>query len=90
VEVNDDSNNLPSLKDDINPEYVLLELHRRVLTHNAKEAEKIVRKGSKKLIYKAGQIVLLTIPLKNRLTIEATRLPYRILTIIKGAYTLLS
>jgi hypothetical protein len=58
--------------------------------HNAKEAEKMVCKGGKKLIYKAGQIVLLAIPLKNRLTIEATRLPCRILTIIKGAYTLLS
>jgi hypothetical protein len=69
---------------------MLLELYRRVLTHNAKETEKIVHKGGEKLIYKAGQIVLLTIPLKNRLTIEATRLPYRILTIIKGAYTLLS
>jgi hypothetical protein len=50
----------------------------------------MVCKGGKKLIYKAGQIVLLAIPLKNRLTIEATRLPCRILTIIKGAYTLLS
>jgi hypothetical protein len=69
---------------------MLLKLYRRVLTHNIKEAEKIVYKGSEKLIYKAGQIILLAIPLKNRLTIEATRLPYRIFTIIKGAYTLLS
>jgi hypothetical protein len=90
VEVNNDSNDLPGLKDDINPDYMLLELHRRVLVHNAKEAEKMVCKGGKKLIYKAGQIVLLTIPLKNHLTIEATHLPCRILTIVKGAYNLLS
>ena len=50
----------------------------------------MVCKGGEKLIYKAGQIVLLAIPLKNRLIIKATRLPCRILTIIKGAYTLLS
>jgi hypothetical protein len=90
VEVDDDSNNLPGLKDDVDLDYMLLELHRRVLAHNAKEAEKMVYKGGEKLIYKAGQIVLLAIPLKNRLTVEATRLPCRILTIIKGAYTLLS
>jgi hypothetical protein len=90
VEVND-SNILPGLKDDdVNPDYMLLELYRRVLIYNAKKAEKMVYKGSEKLTYKAGQIILLAIPLKNRLTIEATRLPCRILTIVKGAYTLLS
>jgi hypothetical protein len=68
----------------------LLELHRRVFLHNAREAVKIVRKSGEKLTYEAGQIVLLTIPLKNRLSVEATRLPYRILTVVKGAYTLLS
>jgi hypothetical protein len=51
---------------------------------------KIVRKGGEKLTYKAGQIVLLAIPLKNRLSVEATRLPYCILTVVKGVYTLLS
>jgi hypothetical protein len=90
VEVNNNSNDLPGLKDDVDLDYILLELYRRVLAYNVKEAEKMVYKGGKKLIYKAGQIVLLAIPLKNRLTIEATRLPYHILTIIKGAYTLLS
>jgi hypothetical protein len=90
VEVNNDSNDLPGLEDDVDPDYVLSELYRRVLAYNAKEAEKMVRKGDEKLIYEAGQIVLLAIPLKNRLTIEATRLPFRILTIVKGAYTLLS
>jgi hypothetical protein len=55
IEVNDDSNVLPGLKDDdVDPDYVLSELHRRVLTHNTKEAEKIVRKGGEKLTYKAG------------------------------------
>jgi hypothetical protein len=58
--------------------------------HNTKKTEKIVCKSSEKLIYKAGQIVLLMIPLKNHLTIEATHLPYHILTIVKGAYALLS
>jgi hypothetical protein len=90
MKVDNDSNNLPGLKDNINPDYMLLELHRQVLAYNAKEAKKIVYKGGEKLIYKAEQIVLLAIPLKNRLTIEATRLPCRILTIVKGAYTLLS
>jgi hypothetical protein len=89
VEV-DNSNDLLSLKDDVDPDYMLLELYCWVLAYNAKEVEKMVCKGSKKLIYKAGQIVLLVIPLKNRLTVEATHLPCRILTIIKGAYTLLS
>jgi len=91
IEVNDDSDDLLSLKDDnVDPDYILSELHRRVFTHNAKEAEKIVRKGSEKLIYKTGQIVLFTILLKNRRTVEATCLPCRILTIVKGTYTLLS
>jgi hypothetical protein len=50
----------------------------------------MVCKGGKKLTYKVGQIVLLTIPLKNHLSVEATRLLYCILMVIKGAYTLLS
>jgi hypothetical protein len=61
-----------------------------VFLYNAKEAIKMVYKGSEKLTYKAGQTILLTIPLKNRLSVEATRLPCRILTVVKGAYTLLS
>jgi hypothetical protein len=61
-----------------------------VFLHNAKEARKLAWKGGETLAYKVDQIVLLAIPPKNRLSIEATRLPCRILTIIKGAYTLLS
>jgi hypothetical protein len=68
----------------------LLKLYRQVFLHNAREAVKIVYKGSEKLTYVVGQIVLLTIPPKNRLSAEATCLPCRILTIVKGAYTLLS
>jgi hypothetical protein len=51
---------------------------------------KIVRKSGENLTYKVGQIVLFIILLKNRLFIEATRLPCRILIVVKGAYTLLS
>jgi hypothetical protein len=69
---------------------MLLELYCRVFLYNAKEARKLARKGGENLIYKASQIVLLAIPHKNRLLVEATRLPCRILTVIKGAYTLLS
>jgi len=68
----------------------LLELYCQVFLHNAREAAKMVRKGGEKLTYKAGQIVLLAIPLKNRLSIEATRLPCCILIVVKRAYTLLS
>jgi hypothetical protein len=85
----DDSDVLPD-DDEVDPDYMLSELHRRVFLHNAKEARKLARKGGETLTYKVGQIVLFAIPPKNRLSIEATRLPYRILTVIKGAYTLLS
>jgi hypothetical protein len=84
-----DSNILPD-DNEVDPDYMLLELHRRVFLHNAKEAGKLARKGGETLAYEVGQIVLLAIPPKNRLSIEATRLPCRILTVIKGAYTLLS
>jgi hypothetical protein len=89
VEGEDSSNVLPN-DDEVDPDYMLSELHRRVFLHNAKEARKLARKGGKTLTYKVGQIVLLAIPPKNRLSIEATRLPCRILTLVKGAYTLLS
>jgi hypothetical protein len=69
---------------------MLSELHRRVFLHNAKEAGKLARKGGETLTYEVGQIVLLAIPPKNSLAVEAIRLPCRILTVIKGAYTLLS
>jgi len=68
----------------------LSKLHRRVFLYNVKEAVKIVYKSSEKLIYKTRQIVLFIILLKNRLFIKATRLPCRILIVIKSAYTLLS
>jgi hypothetical protein len=87
--VEDDSNILPD-DDEVDPDYMLSELHRRVFLHNAKEAGKLARKGGETLTYEVGQIVLLAIPPKNRLSIEATRLPCRILTVVKGAYTLLS
>jgi hypothetical protein len=61
-----------------------------VFLHNAKEAGKLAWKGGETLTYEVGQIVLLAIPPKNRLSVEATRLPCRILTVVKGAYTLLS
>ena len=70
--------------------YMLLELYRLVFLHNAKEAGKLAWKRGETLTYKVGQIVLLAISPKNRLLVEATRLPYRILTVVKGAYTLLS
>jgi hypothetical protein len=85
----DNANVLPN-DDEVDPDYILSELHRRVFLHNAKEAGKLARKRGQTLTYKVGQIVLLAIPSKNRLSIEATRLPCRILTVVKGAYTLLS
>ena len=85
----DDTDVLPD-DDEVDPDYMLSELHRRVFLHNAKEAGKLARKGGQTLTYEVGQIVLLAIPSKNRLSVEATRLPCRILTVVKGAYTLLS
>jgi hypothetical protein len=91
VEVDSDSDSdvLPD-DDEVDPDYILSELHRRVFLYNAKEAGKLARKGGETLTYKVSQIVLLTIPLKNRLSIEAARLPCHILTVVKRAYTLLS
>jgi hypothetical protein len=91
VEVNSsNSNKVLSQEDNNLINKNLLELYRQVFLHNTREAIKMVYKGGKKLTYKAGQIILLTIPLKNRLFAEATCLPCHILTIVKGAYTLLS
>ena len=94
-EVEDNTNNeaniLPKREEtNIDEDYILLELYCRVFLHNTKEAGKLAHRGGENLIYKAGQIVLLAIPHKNRLSVEATRLPCRILTVVKGAYTLLS
>ena len=89
VEGESDSNVL--LDDDkVDSDYMLLKLYRRVFLYNAKEAGKLARKGGTTLIYEVGQIVLFAILFKNRLSVEATRLPCRILTVVKGAYTLLS
>jgi hypothetical protein len=87
--VEDNSNILPNNKE-FNPNYMLLKLHRRVFLYNAKEARKLAWKGGETLTYKVGQIVLFIIPPKNRLLVEVTRLPCRILTVVKGAYILLS
>ena len=94
-EVEDNTNNkaniLPEREEtDINEDYMLLELYYWVFLYNAKKARKLAYRGGENLIYKASQIVLLAIPHKNRLLIEATRLPCRILIVIKGVYTLLS
>jgi hypothetical protein len=71
-------------------EYLLSELTRRVAVQNTINATKLATKGGANTIYSIGQIVSLAIPPKNRLLAEATRLPYRVLKITKGAYTLLS
>jgi hypothetical protein len=89
VDSDKDSDVLP-INDKVDPDYMLLELHHRVFLYNAKKARKLVRKRGKTLTYVVGQIVLLAIPPKNRLSVEATCLPCRILTVVKGAYTLLS
>jgi hypothetical protein len=58
-EVEDNTNNeadiLPKREEtNINEDYILLELYRRVFLHNAKEARKLARRGGENLIYKAG------------------------------------
>ena len=73
-----------------NKEYLLSKLTRRVIGQNTINATKITAKGGANRTYSIGQIVSLAIPPKNRLSAEATRLPYRVLKITKGAYTLLS
>ena len=88
---NDEADILPEREEtNINEDYILSELHRRMFLYNVKKAGKLVCKRGENLIYKAGQIVLFTIPHKNRLLIKATRLPYGILTVIKSAYILFS
>ena len=53
VEGEDSSNVLPN-DDEVDPDYMLSELHRRVFLHNAKEARKLARKGGETLTYKVG------------------------------------
>jgi hypothetical protein len=83
----DDSNNIVVFD---NKEYLLLELTRRVIAQNTINATKLAAKGGANITYSIGQIVSLVILPKNRLLAEATRLPYRVLKITNGAYTLLS
>jgi len=56
VDLDDDANdtNILPYDDDIDPDYMLSELHRRVFLHNAKEAGKVARRGGQKLTYKVG------------------------------------
>jgi hypothetical protein len=56
---------------------------------NIRVIEKIVAKGGPKTTFTIGQFVTLAIPLKNRLSTEACRFPYRIVKIVKSAYALL-
>ena len=86
----DDDINILSNDNEVYPDYILSELYRRVFLYNTKEARKLTKKRSQTLTYKVSQIVLLMILLKNRLSVGATHLPCRILTVVKDAYTLLS
>jgi hypothetical protein len=47
--VEDDSDVLPN--DNVDPNYMLSELHRQVFLYNAKEAGKLAQKGGKTLTY---------------------------------------
>jgi hypothetical protein len=71
-------------------EYLFSELHQKVFAHNALKAVKYAARGGKQTSYSLGQILLLAIPRENRLTIKASRLPVRVIKIVKRAYTLLS
>jgi hypothetical protein len=71
-------------------EYLFSELYQRVFAYNALEAVKYVAREGKQTSYSLGQILLLAISQENRLTIKASRLPVRVIKIVKRAYTLLS
>jgi hypothetical protein len=47
VDLDNNTNNINvlSYNDDVDPNYMLSELHRRVFLHNAKEARKVARRG---------------------------------------------
>jgi len=47
VDLDDDTNNtnILSYNNDVDPNYMLLELHRRVFLYNAKEAGKVAYRG---------------------------------------------
>jgi hypothetical protein len=69
--------------------FELSELNRQVMEKNIRVIKKMVAKGGPKTTFTIGQFVTLAIPLKNRLSTEACRLPYRIVKIVKSAYALL-
>jgi hypothetical protein len=50
----------------------------------------MVKKGGPKRTFILGQFVLLAIPLKNRLSTKASRLPCRVIKVVRNAYGLLS
>lgn len=86
-----DINTEPLLLDDSeDEEYLLSELQRRVILKNIRNHVQIKKAGGLISEFDIGDIVLLTIPSKNRLPREATRLPCRILKKARRAYTLLS
>jgi hypothetical protein len=88
-EEDDESESAEEDKDNTQ-EYLFTELYKKVFAYNALKAIKYAKRGGKQTSYELNQIVLLAIPRKNRLTIEASRLPARVIKIVKGAYTLLS
>jgi hypothetical protein len=58
-EVEDNTNNKADIlfkreENNINKDYMLLELYYRVFLYNAKEARKLAYRGGENLIYKAG------------------------------------
>jgi hypothetical protein len=50
----------------------------------------MVKKGGLKRTFTVGQFVILVIPPKNHLSIEATQLPRRVIEVLRQAYALLS
>jgi len=77
-------------EDPINEEYLLFKLYYRILLNNKVNVAKAAFKRSNLQVFIISQIVLLTIPAKNRLISEAPRLPCRVVKVAKGVYTLLS
>jgi hypothetical protein len=56
VDLDNDANDTDILPhdNDVDPDYMLSELHRRVFLLNAKEARKVARRGGQKLTYEVG------------------------------------
>jgi hypothetical protein len=68
----------------------LSELNQRVLAKNSREAKKMIKKGGPKRTFTVRQFFMLAIPPKNRLSAEASRLPCRVIKVVRNAYALLS